>query len=118
MILGAAVQLPAQEAAPAPEPYDPAEFTPILHDLRRAEIVAVGVLPFALLVTAIVYDYSVWVGEGLDPQRAPLIRRWDADPYTSQEKAGIALAAVGVALAVALVDHLLGVAEERKAPSR
>ena len=100
--------MPAQEAAPAPEPYDPAEFTPILHDLRRAEIVAVGVLPFALLATAIVYDYSMWVGEGLDPQRA----------HTPQEKAGIALAAVGVALAVALVDHLLGVAEERAAPSR
>ena len=113
LMLGATVQLPAQAAPPEPEPYDPAEFTPILHDLRRAEIVAVGVLPFALLFTAIVYDYAVWAGEGLDPQRVPLIRRWDAEPFTPQEKTGIALAAVGIALAVALVDHLLG-AEERQ----
>ncbi len=117
LLAGASPNLAAQQSPPEPEPYDPAEFAPILHDLRRAEIVSVGVFPIALLFTAMVYDYVVWAGEGFDPDRVPLVRRWDVDPYDTGEKVGIALAAVGVALGVAIVDQILA-AEERRSHDR
>ena len=98
---GAAVAAPAQEQ-PVPEPYDPAEFAPALHHLRRAEIVAVGAFPFALLLSTLVYDTARWAGAGFAEEWAPF-----RDSFEDGEKVGIALAAVGVAVAVAVVAVLI-----------
>lgn len=107
----AAATAPAQDQPapdqPVPEPYDPAEFAPALHHLRRAEIVAVGAFPFALLLSTLVYDTARWAGAGFAAEWAPF-----QDSFEDGEKVGIALAAVGVAVAVAVTDYLLGQAGE------
>ncbi len=109
----AAGAAPAQEQ-PVPEPYDPAEFAPALHHLRRAEIVAVGAFPFALLFSTLVYDAARWAGSGFAEEWAPF-----RDSFEDGEKVGIALAAVGVAVAVAVTDYLIGQAgEEPRYPAR
>ena len=94
------VAAPAQQGRPEPEPYDPAEFTPALRDMRRAEIIAVGAFPFALLLSTLVYDFARWAGEGFQ-------QPWGEPPFVQGEKVGIALAAVGVSVAVAVADYLL-----------
>ena len=111
LVIAGAVAAPAQEQ-PVPEPYDPAEFSPPLRHLRRAEIVAVGAFPFALLASTIVYDYARWAGAGFSQTLAPFGRALDEDPFADDEKVGIALAAVGVAVALAVADYLLGQAAE------
>ena len=109
LAIAGAVAAPAQEQpAPVPEPYEPTEFAPALRHLRRAEIVAVGAFPFALLVSTIVYDYARWAGEGFLETGAPFQRPLDQDPFDDDEKVGIALAAAGVAVAVAVADYVIG----------
>ena len=113
LVVAGAVAAPAQQQpAPVPEPYDPAEFAPALRHLRRGEIIAVGAFPFALLLSTIVYDYARWAGDGFSEANAPFGRALDQDPFDDDEKVGIVLAAAGVAVAVALVDYLIGQAAE------
>ena len=113
LVVAGAVAAPAQQQpAPVPEPYDPAEFSPALHHLRRGEIVAVGAFPFALLLSTIVYDYARWAGDGFSQATAPFGRALDQDPFDDGEKVGIVLAAAGVAVAVAVADYLIGQAAE------
>lgn len=113
VVLAGAVAGPAAaQEQPVPELYDPEEFAPALHHLRRAEVVAVGSFPFALLFTTLVYDYARWAGSGFLDTEAPFRRGLDQDPFSDGEKVGIALAAVGVSIAVAAADYLLGQAGE------
>lgn len=94
--------------APAPEPYTRDEFSDSMHALRRAEIIAVGAYPFTLLFTILVYDYARWAGQGFAAEAAPFRRPAGEDPFSNDEKVGIALGAAGVAVAVAAADYLLG----------
>jgi hypothetical protein len=99
------------DSKPSPEPYTRDEFSAVLHDLRRAEIIAVGAFPFTLLIAAVVYDYARWAGQGFEFSEAPFRRPLGADPFENPEKIGISLAAVGLAFSIALADYLLGQAE-------
>lgn len=120
LVLAVAAAGPAAaQEQPVPEPYEAAEFAPALHHLRRAEIIAVGSFPFALLFTTLVYDYARWAGSGFQDTQAPFRRGLDQDPFSDGEKVGIALAAVGVSVAVAVADYLLGqAAEEPRSAAR
>lgn len=112
VLAGAGATAAAAQEPPVPEPYAPEEFAPALHHLRRAEIVAVGSFPFALLFSTLVYDYARWAGSGFVDDAAPFRRGLDQDPFSDGEKVGIALAAVGVAVGVAVADYLIGQAAE------
>lgn len=103
------------DSKPVPEPYSRHEFSTVLHDLRRAEIIAIGAFPFTLLIAAVVYDYARWAGQGFVSKEAPFRRPLGTDPFENQEKIGISVAAVGIALSIALADYLLGQAERNKA---
>lgn len=109
-VLAAGGALPgsAQEPEPAPEPYTREEFSASMHALRRAEIIAVGAFPFTLLFTILVYDYARWAGQGFVAEAAPFRRPPGEDPFSNDEKVGIAVGAAGVAVAVAAADYLLG----------
>ena len=54
-----------------PEPYRPEEFPDWALDLRRAEIVFFGSLPFSLFFTFEAYDLGRFVASGFDPLLAP-----------------------------------------------
>ena len=118
-----AVPLAGQQAEPsadpdAPEPYSPDEFGPALHALRRGEIIAVGVFPLALLVTRVAYDYGRWAFDGFAAQAAPYARPLGTDPFPEEsDRIGIAVGAVGLSVAFAVVDYLIGVARARRPAS-
>ena len=114
---GGALPVSAQEPAPIPEPYTEDEFSDSIQGLRRAEIVAVGAYPFTLLFAILVYDYARWAGGGFAAEAAPFRRPPGEDPFSDDEKVGIAIGAAGAAVAVAVADYLLGRAEAGQPPA-
>jgi hypothetical protein len=120
LILAVALQVPvqAQEATPEPEPepYTREEFSDSMRALRRAEIVAVGAYPFTLLFAIILYDYARWAGLGFAAETAPFRRPPGEDPFSDDEKVGIAIGAAAAALGVAAADYLIGRAEAAQPP--
>ena len=111
------LRVPAQEPEPIPEPYTKEEFSDSMHALRRAEIVAAGAYPFTLLFTILVYDYVRWASGGFVAETAPFRRPPGEDPFSDDEKVGIAIGAAGAAMAVAAADYLLGRAEAGQPPA-
>ena len=111
------VRVFAQEPPPVPEPYTREEFSDSMRALRRAEIVAVGAFPFTLLFAILVYDYARWAGGGFVAETAPFRRPPGEDPFSDDEKVGIAIGALGAAVAVAAADYLIGRAEAGQPPA-
>ena len=114
--VAAVVRTPAQQPEPVPEPYTPEEFSVSMHALRRAEIVAVGAFPFTLLFSILVYDYARWGSQGFGAEDVPFRRSAGEDPFTDDEKVGIAIGAAVAAVAVAVADYLLGGADAVQPP--
>jgi hypothetical protein len=94
-----------------PEPYRPEEFPVWALDLRRAEVVFFGSLPFSLFFTFEAYDLGRFVASGLDPLFAPWPLRAGAEigaGYTPAEKGWLIASAITVSLGVSVADFLLG----------
>jgi hypothetical protein len=93
-----------------PEPYRPEEFPDWALDLRRAEIVFFGSLPFSLFFTFEAYDLGRFVAGGFDPLLAPWPMRAGSEigaGYTPAEKGWLIVAAVTVSLGVSVADFLI-----------
>jgi hypothetical protein len=100
-----------------PEPYSPEEFPQWALDVRRAEIVALGVYPIAYLFTTLAYDLFRFTRESIDrgavaTEYAPLFfAPPDAPGYDRDERRGVFVASISVSALVAVADYLLGRAE-------
>ena len=110
----------AQQQAPAPTrtpaPYTQDEFPRWLRELRRAEVIFVGSIPFTMFFTFEGYDTYRYVTNGLDPFYAPWpFRPGSAQQYTAQEKTGILVSAVSLSLVIAAADYVVGRIHERSA---
>lgn len=100
-----------------PAPYAPEEFPAWARDLRRAEIVFFGSLPFSFFFTFEAYDTGKYLILGLangfdDPEAPP--PPWPfragseiAATYSPAEKGWLIASALTVSLAVAVVDYLI-----------
>ncbi len=117
--VGGLFSLAADNRTPAP--YSPDEFPGWALDLRRGEIVAIGVFPISLLASRLLYDV---VRFGYQSARSGEFRQdyapWffappDAPALTDGERVGILLGAVGISITIALVDFWLGRREEARA---
>lgn len=101
-------------AVAAQEAYDRHEFPEWAHDLRRAEIIALGVYPIAYLFTTLGYDLFRFTRESLRAgavaiEYAPLFfAPPDAPGYTKQERRGVFIASVSLSALVAAADYILG----------
>lgn len=119
--------LAAQDAVPgegvAPEPYQPEEFPGWARELRRGQIIALGVFPISLLLTQLTYDVvrfgvrSAQAGE-FDRESAP----WFFAPpgvqrFSQEEKETILITSAIVSVVFALADYALGRRERRRAES-
>ncbi len=103
-----------------PEPYAPEEFPGWARDLRRGQIIALGVFPVSLILTQLTYDLarfgvkSAQAGE-FDREAAP----WFFAPpgvqrFSQEEKETILITSAVVSVAFALVDYALGRRERRR----
>lgn len=115
-------QAGASGSAAAPAPYRDEEFPPWARDLRRAEVVAFGALPFTVFFAHFAVDSYRFADHGWDQRYAP----WPLKPAAAvelPEDQRIAVFAAGCAAAVlvAVVDHFLLKAKRRaaaQAPAR
>jgi hypothetical protein len=102
---------------PEPIPYTKEEFPQWALDLRRAEVLTVGMFPLAFLVTRLGYDVARFtyrsIRQGSPAQQyAPWFFAPPEKPdFTRAEKNGILLASVSISGIVALVDYLIGTNE-------
>lgn len=97
-----------------PAPYEADEFPRWARDLRRAEIVALGVYPISYLFTSLCYDLLRFTKESIAAgtvatEYAPLFfAPPDAPGYDRDERRGIFIASISVSALVALADYVLG----------
>jgi len=100
-----------------PVPYAPEEFPAWAHELRRAEIVFFGSLPFSFFFTFEAYDTGKYLvvgfAQGFDDPKVPP-PPWPfragseiAAHYTAAEKGWLIASALTVSLGVSVVDYLI-----------
>jgi hypothetical protein len=107
IFLISAAGLFSQEAdTRVPVPYGPAEFPEWQKDVRRAEILSFGALPFITFMASIYYDVYRYIDhdgdEGYLPW--PLKKSDSAVPLTEDEQKTVLLASAGISVGVALFD--------------
>ena len=112
MLTGMSPAAHADNATPAP--YTPQEFPGWALNLRRGEIIAIGVFPISLLASSILYDVVRYSYQRFDPDYAPWFFAPPGAPQLSDaERVGILFGAVGISLTIAVVDFMLGRRERR-----
>ncbi len=92
--------------AEKPEPYGPDEFSGWQQDLRRAEILSFGALPFVTFFSSIYYDvwryYDHDQDEGYLPW--PFKNSDTAVPLSEDEQKKVFFTSIGISIGVAVVD--------------
>ena len=109
LLLLSAIDAAAEEEH-VPAPYAPDEFPAWANDLRRAEIVFFGSLPFTLFFTFEAYDIGHYIASGFDPLETPWPFRAGSEigaGYTPAEKGWLIASALAVSLGVAVADFLI-----------
>ena len=76
-----------------PSPYTDDEFPQFMKDLRRAEIISFGALPFVTLTSTIVYSSARYAQHGFDSEYFPnfFAKASASNGYSTAEQAGILL---------------------------
>jgi hypothetical protein len=96
-----------------PEEYEDEEFPEWVRDLRRGEIVTVGIFPFAFLLTTIAYDSYRYASNDFDSLYTPGPFNPIKPPLSNEETAGVLLTALGISVFFASVDFILGKIEDK-----
>jgi hypothetical protein len=110
LLLAVAATAVAAEDEHVPVPYTPEEFPAWARDLRRAEIVFFGSLPFSLFFSFEAYDLGRFVVSGFDPLQAPWPLRAGSEigaGYTPAEKGWLIASALTVSLGASVADFLI-----------
>jgi hypothetical protein len=106
----------AAQEANAPEEYSPDEFTEFEKDLRRAEIVFFGSLPFTFLFSTVGYDLGRYVGKGIQfgfdsnqaETYAPLFFAPAGKPeFTQEELLGLFVSSLVLSMVVTIIDQII-----------
>jgi len=100
------------------DPYEEDEFPLWAQDIRRLETLFIGTIPFAFMMSGLVYDYTYFFQQGMNEQFSP----WPLGNGTSSfsgnqlEEKNWALVGItlGASFTLALVDYLLGQWERRE----
>lgn len=109
----AGAQTPTRPTVPDAEPYEPDEFAPWLLNLRRAEVIAFGSFPIALLGSRLLYGIVRFAGASISIGKfdlaylPPLVAPPSAAPLTRSDNARIITTAAAVSVSIAVIDYLL-----------
>ncbi len=107
-------------ASETPVPYGPAEFPDWQVDMRRAEIISFGALPFMTFFSSIYYDVYRYYDHGQDEAYLPWpFKKQDiAVPLSEAEQKNVFYASIGISLGVAVVDFAWRAISRRAAKGR
>ena len=109
---------PAPTAAPGatagaeikstPMPYEEDEFPQWIKDIRRAEVVLIGSIPFTMFVSIEIFDTYRFVSADFDSAYAPWpMKGPQSAAYTEGDKITIIITALSLSATIALVDHII-----------
>jgi len=97
------------ETLPDYEPYEEDEFPVWAGDLRRAEIIFFGTIPFTFFLSGFSYDIYRYASNDFDPDSAPALFGNTTPPIlTNEEKLQIIAVSVSLSSFLAVLDYLLG----------
>ncbi len=98
----------AGASAKSPVAYSKDEFPSWALDLRRAEIVAFGALPFTVFFTQIGIDTQRFASNGWDQRYAPWpLKPAGAYPLPEEDRLAVFATGIGLAIGVALADFII-----------
>lgn len=105
------------ETAPkqTPVPYEEDEFPQWAKDLRRAEIIVIGSIPFTMFLAIEIFDIYRYVSMDFNPDYAPWPFRGSA-PYELEEKFGVIVTAVSFSVCIAIIDYIIMRVNREKKP--
>ncbi len=88
------------------EPYTQDEFPGWLHDLRRAEIVSLGSLPFVTMGVSLGYSLYRYFSNDMNPDYFPnpFAKSSSAARLSTDEQLGILFTSLGIAAVVGMAD--------------
>lgn len=91
-----------------PEPYKPEEFPGILHDLRRAEIITLGAMPFITFNVSLGYSFGNYAAHNFDYSyfKNPFAQDSESS-YTQDEQIGILLTSIGISAGIGITDFIV-----------
>ena len=103
-----------------PAPYTDDEFPQFMKDLRRAEIISFGALPFVTLSSTIVYSGVRYWQHGFDSEYFPnpFAKASASNGYSTREQAGILLTSAGISVGIGLTDLLISVIRRKAAKKK
>ena len=109
LALLASMPLAAAEPTVTIEPYTKDEFPGWLQDLRRAEIVSLGSLPFVTMGVTLGYSLYRYFSHGMDSDYFPnpFAKSSSAARLTTDEQLGILFTSLGVAAVVGVTDFTI-----------
>lgn len=94
----------AADSSASPVPYSDDEFAPWLKDLRRAEIITLGAMPFVTLNVTL----GFWALNGFDSSLSPFAASDSTvSKYTNDQTIGILLTSLGICAAIGISDFLV-----------
>lgn len=97
------------DSLPDYEPYQDDEFPQWAKDLRRAEIIFIGTIPFSFFYSSFSYDFYRYASNGFDESLAPALLGNTTPPIrTNDEKWQILKVSLTLSAVFTLVDYLLG----------
>ncbi|MCR5218430.1 hypothetical protein [Treponema sp.] len=95
-----------------PEPYTKEEFSPVLHDLRRAEIITFGSLPFVTLGVTVAYGAYGYFSGDFSSFPNPLDK--SADSFSSWQQAKIFGYSLSISVGLGLLDYGINLVKRHK----
>lgn len=109
LALLASMPLAAAEPTVTIEPYTKDEFPGWLQDLRRAEIVSLGSLPFVTMGVTLGYSLYRYFSHGMDSDYFPnpFAKSSSAARLTTDEQLGILFTSLGLAAVVGITDFTI-----------
>ena len=102
-----------------PEPYSDNEFPGFLHDLRRAEIITLGAMPFITFNATLGYSLGKFAFNNFDPQYFvnPFAQSSDSS-FSTDEQIGIILTSLGISLCIGITDFIVNSVKRNNAKKK
>lgn len=97
------------ETLPVYEPYKEEEFPKWALDLRRAEVIFFGTIPFTFFASSLSYDLYIYTSNSFNSKFTPALFGNTTPPIlTNNEKVQIIMVSVSFSAFLAVLDYLLG----------
>lgn len=94
-------------------PYEKNEFPPVLKNLRRAEIITFGSLPFVSLTSSLVYSF---IRYGASGGKAEFPNPFSTNnAFSTKEHVGLLLTSLGISFGIGLTDFIVQSVKHKRA---